>query len=144
MILKTLKRPNDSPMSSDCVPIDYTKICPVTTTVVKFELWTDRWQTSMVNHQEGSKGSKDTVLVQSLYSNDSFTCYHWQTGLQGCRFLSFFKFPTNKKVVLWSQNMYSDQQQIFKPLTTKVNTTGQTDMHHSPRHRKTSTLPQQC
>lgn len=37
--------------------------------LLKFELWTEwrSWQTSTVNHQEGNKGSKDNVFMQSLY-----------------------------------------------------------------------------
>lgn len=36
--------------------------------LLKFELWTEwrLWQTSTVNHQEGNKGSKDNVFMQSL------------------------------------------------------------------------------
>ena len=55
------------------------KSCFVGTCVLKFELWTDgcSWQPSMVNHQTGNTGSKDNVLMQLFYSNESFTCSHW-------------------------------------------------------------------
>lgn len=104
------------------LPIDYIKICFVRTTVLKFELWTDwcSWQSSMVNHQEGNKGSKDTVLMQSFYSNDSSTLpLVWSLNQQAYSLLAFFitflisdkQKLTKFNAALQSQNMYTDQPQ---------------------------------
>lgn len=93
------------------LPIDYIKSCLVRRSELKFELWTDwrSWQPSMVNHQAGNKGSKDTVLMRLFYSDVSFMspliCSS-QTGLQRCSFNAIFPtFLISNEQTLFSRHL---------------------------------------
>lgn len=107
-------------LTMDCI-----KSCFVRTSVLKFELWTEwcSWQSSMVNHQEGNKGSKDTALMQSCYSNDSFTFTtdlvlqpNWPIGRAAASLLSLLLFQRTKTLVHYFS---------LKPSATTSKTTGE-------------------
>lgn len=99
----------------------------------KLELWTDwcSWQPSMVNHQAGNKGSKDTVLMQLCLLFHGFICMTWSFWLLDLKgyidlcfsaFLTFSYFlhfktdsTTTKKSKYVSEDiMYTQTQEQFK------------------------------
>lgn len=88
--------------------IDCIKSCFVRTSVLKFELWTEwcSWQSSMVNHQEGNKGSKDTALMQSCFilihshfTTDLVFQPNWPIGRAAASLLSLLLFQQTKTLV---------------------------------------------
>lgn len=73
------------------LPIEYVKSCFVRTSVPKFELWTDwcSWQLSMVNHQAGNKGSKDTNATLLFHWFIHMLPLIWSSDKQACRAAAF-------------------------------------------------------